>query len=112
MCKQEYSSDKSTKIYTIKELVMTETTTSYFLKSLYIPAIQKLAFHLPRVNRYVSIEGIALGHFSVEPQADINSSTLSRLRHAAFHYFLSDNSKQDAATTTAHRKLLISLLKN
>ena len=29
-----------------------------------------------------------------------------------FHYFLSDDRKQDAATTTAHRKLLISLLKN
>ena len=29
-----------------------------------------------------------------------------------FHYFLSDNSKQDSATTTAHSKRLISLLKN
>ena len=60
----------------------------------------------------MSIEGIALEHFSPSPQADINSSTLSRPRHAVFHYFLSDDSKQDAVTTTAHSKRLISLLKN
>ena len=58
------------------------------------------------------IEVIALEHFSAAPQADINSSTLSRPRHEVFQSFLSDDSKQDAATTTAHRKLLISLLKN
>ena len=58
----------------------------------------------------MSIEGIALEHFSAAPQADINSSTLSRPRHAVFHSFLSDYRKQDAATI-AHRKLLISLLK-
>ena len=29
-----------------------------------------------------------------------------------FHYFLSDDSKQGAATTTAHIKRLISLLKD
>ena len=28
-----------------------------------------------------------------------------------FHYFLSDDGKQDSAITTAHRKLLIELLK-
>ena len=60
----------------------------------------------------MSIEGIALEHFSAAPQTDNNSSTLSRPRHAVFHSFLSDDSKQDAATTTAHSKLLISLLKN
>ena len=38
-------------------------------------------------NRYVSIEGIALEHFSAAPQADINSSTLPRPRHAVFHSF-------------------------
>ena len=38
-------------------------------------------------NRSVSIEGIALEHFSAAPQADINSSTLSRPRHAVFHSF-------------------------
>ena len=40
MRKQESSSDKSTKVYTRKELVMTETTISDFDTSLYIPAIQ------------------------------------------------------------------------
>ena len=37
------------------------------------------------VNRSVSIEGIALEHFSALPQADINFSTLSRPRHELFH---------------------------
>ena len=59
----------------------------------------------------MSIEGIVLEYFSAVPQADINSSTLSHQRHALFHFFKSENSKQDAATTTAHIKLLISLLK-
>ena len=63
-------------------------------------------------NRSVSIEGISLEHFSAAPQADINSSTPSLQLHAVFHSFLSDDSKQDAATTTSHRKQLISLLKN
>ena len=58
------------------------------------------------------IEGIELENFSAVPQADINSSTPSHQRHALFHYFLSDDSKQDATTTTAHRKRLISFLKN
>ena len=40
MCKQESLPDKSTKIYTRKELVMMETTISYFHTSFYIPAIQ------------------------------------------------------------------------
>ena len=50
MYKQESSSDNSTKIYTKKELVMMETTISGFNTSFYIPAIQKLAFHLPHVR--------------------------------------------------------------
>ena len=54
-------------------------------------------------NISVSIEGIALEHFSTAPQADISSSTLSRPRHAVFHPFLSDDSKQDAATNTVTR---------
>ena len=136
---------------------MMETTIYDFYTSFYIPAIQKLAFHLPHVhilgtnhcgemrctafkrhelfqdviclryyaervvaifvnqiqseyyggNRYVSMEGIALENFSAAPQADINSTSSSRPRHAVFHSFLSDDSKQDAATTTAHSKLLI-----
>ena len=50
MCKQESSPDSSTKIYTIKELVMMETTISNFHTSFYIPAIQNLVFHLLRVR--------------------------------------------------------------
>ena len=114
-----------------------ETTISNFHTIFYIPAIQKLAFHLPHVrilgtnhcgelrrtafkrrelfqdvlchreyvervvesfsnqiqyeyyggNRSVSIEGIALEISSAAPQAVINSSTLSRPRHAVFHSF-------------------------
>ena len=59
----------------------------------------------------MSIEGIALGHFSELPKADNNSTTPSHQRHAVFHSFLSDYIKQDAATTTSSRKHLISLLK-
>ena len=58
------------------------------------------------------IEGIVLEHFSAAPPVDINSSTLSRPRHAVFHSFLYDDSKQDAATTTANSKRLISLMNN
>ena len=137
MCKQESSPDKSTKIYTRKELVMMEKTISCFHTNFYIPAIQNLAFHLPHVrilgknhcgelrrtafkrcelfqdvlccrdyaeslvasfankieseyyggNRSVSIEGIALEHFSAAPQSDINSSSLPRPRNAVFHSF-------------------------
>ena len=49
MCKQESSPDKSTKIYIRKELLMMDTTISDFHTSFYIPAIQKLDFHLPHV---------------------------------------------------------------
>ena len=50
------------------------------------------------------MEGIALEHFGAALQADINSSTISLPWHAVFHSFLSDDSKQDAATTNAHSK--------
>ena len=50
MCKQESSLDKSTKIYTRKELVIMETTIYDYHTSLYIPAIQKLDFHIPHVH--------------------------------------------------------------
>ena len=50
MCKQESFPDKYTKIYTRKEIVMMGTIFSDFHTSLYIPAIHKLAFHLPHVR--------------------------------------------------------------
>ena len=59
----------------------------------------------------MSIEGIALEHFSELPKAYINSITPSRQCHAVFHSFLSDDSKQDSDTNTTHRKHLISLIK-
>ena len=59
----------------------------------------------------MSTEGIALEIFSALPQTEINSSTKPCPRHAVFHSFLSDDIKQDSATTTAHRKRLIELLK-
>ena len=55
-------------------------------------------------------EGIELEHFSSTQNADKNSSTISCQRHAVFQYFLSGDSKQDAATTTAHSKRLISFI--
>ena len=58
----------------------------------------------------MSIEGISLEHFSALPQTEINSSTKSCPRHALFHSFLSDDSKQYAATTTSHRKRFVELL--
>ena len=50
MCKQEFSPDEFRNIYTRKNLVMMETTIYEFHTSFYIPAIQKLAFHLPHVR--------------------------------------------------------------
>ena len=35
----------------------------------------------------MSIEGIALEHFSEVPKTDINSTTPSRQRHAVFYLF-------------------------
>ena len=63
-------------------------------------------------NRSVSIEGIVLEHFSALPQTEINSSTKLCPCHAVIHSFLSDDSKQDAATTTAHSNCFIELFKN
>ena len=49
-CKQYSDSEQSTKVYTIKELVMMETITYNSHTSLYIPDIQKLELHIPRVK--------------------------------------------------------------
>ena len=59
----------------------------------------------------MSIEGIALEHFSALPQTEINSSTKPCTHHELFHSFFSGDSKKYAATTTAHRNRLIELLK-
>ena len=59
----------------------------------------------------MSIEGIALEHFSELPQTEISSSTKPCPQHTVFHSFLSDYSKQDAVTTTAYIKRLIEMFK-
>ena len=59
----------------------------------------------------MSLDVIVLEHFSTLPKTDINSTTPSRQRHALFHSFLSNDRKQDASTSTAHIKHLISLLR-
>ena len=56
-------------------------------------------------NRSMNIEGIALEHFSALPQTEIKTST----KACPYHAYLSYDSKQDAATTTAHIKRLIEL---
>ena len=55
---------------------------------------------------------VAASYLLLSDKIDINSTTSSRQHHAVFHSFLSDNSKQDAATNTAHIKRLISLPKD
>ena len=50
MCEQESLPESSTKIYTRKELVITDTPISDFHTSFYIPAIQNVAFYLPHVR--------------------------------------------------------------
>ena len=59
------------------------------------------------INKSVYSEGIVLGNSSALTQTEISSSTKLCPRHAVFHYFLSDYSKQYSATTTAHSKRLI-----
>ena len=54
----------------------------------------------------MSIEGISLESFSALPQKNMNSTTSSRQCHELFHSFLSDDNKQDAATTTTNSKRL------
>ena len=57
------------------------------------------------------IERITLKCFSGLHKIGINASTKLCQRHALFHYFLSYDSKKYDATTTAHSKHFISLLK-
>ena len=54
MCKQDSASEKSTNIYTRKELVIMGTIISNFHTSFYIPEIHKLVFHLPNVQILVT----------------------------------------------------------
>ena len=62
-------------------------------------------------NSYVSIEGIALEHFSATYKEIYSLSLYICTYNTAFHSFLNDQSKQDSATTDAHRKIIMELLK-
>ena len=53
-CKHDYASEQSTKICTRKELVIIKTILYNLHTSFYIPSIQKLAFHIPRVQILVT----------------------------------------------------------
>ena len=57
------------------------------------------------------VEGISLEIFNALPQTEINSSMKSCPRHAVFHYFFPYGIEQESATTNAHSKRLIELLK-
>ena len=63
-------------------------------------------------NISVYIEGIESENFRALPQKYINSTTPSLQRHALFHSFLSDDSKQDSATNNTHINCFISLIKD
>ena len=52
----------------------------------------------------MSIEGIALEHFSATTHPGMVSGPESWICRAVFHIFLSNYSKQDGDTTAAHRK--------
>ena len=60
-------------------------------------------------NRSVSIEGIALEHFSALTQTEIKSSKKTMSATCSVSFLFSDDSKQDAATTTAPSNRLIEL---
>ena len=59
----------------------------------------------------MSIEGADLEHFSSTDQETSSSYLHILIRHAMFHSFLSDNSKQEANTTSAYSKRIIERLK-
>ena len=60
---------------------------------------------------YVSIEGIALEHFSAAYQETISSYLQIHTHNYVFHSFISDNIKKYSATTVTHRKQIIKLSK-
>ena len=59
----------------------------------------------------MSIEGIALDHFSAPTHTEITGTPQDRTHHYVFHSFFSDDRKQDYATTILHSKRIIELLK-
>ena len=62
-------------------------------------------------NRYVSIEGIALEHFSSIDQETSSSYSHSRIWYALLRQFLYHHIKQDTFKTATHSKQIIELMK-
>ena len=58
----------------------------------------------------MSIEGVALEHYSALPQTEINSFAKACPLHAVFRSFLSDDSKHYSATTNTLSKRSIGLI--
>ena len=51
-----------------------------------------------------------MDHFSASTKTETATTPQALTRHAVFHSFFSDDSKQDVATTIAHSKIIIELL--
>ena len=64
------------------------------------------------ITIHVSIEVFALDKFSAPKQPCPLLVPGNFSRYALFHSFYSDESKHDSATTTAHSKKIVKLLKN
>ena len=58
-------------------------------------------------NRYLSIEVIALENLSDSNQSSSPLTYEAVSHQAVFHYFLSNDSKQDATTTASHSKYIM-----
>ena len=63
------------------------------------------------VNRSMYIESITLYQFCTPTHTEKSVTAQARTRHTLFYSILSDDIKQDYATTIAHRKGIIELLK-
>ena len=62
------------------------------------------------INRYVSIEGISLEHFSAPTQIETSETPQSHTMNDVFHLKQNDI-KQDAVKNIAHTKRIIEFLK-
>ena len=61
-------------------------------------------------NIYLSIEAIALKNFSAPTHKETEGIPQALTHHSVFRSVLSDDSKQDSATTISHSKIIIELL--
>ena len=70
---------------------------------------QQIKFKYYGGNRYLSIEIIAIDHFSASTQSNSAVSDKDISCMSVFYSFFSDDSKQDTATTDAHSKHMLQL---